>query len=53
MEKEIKTSLVEYTHEFKQESDRRYSSYKNGTSTPVTARESKKRIRKLLKAACK
>ncbi len=44
---------MKYTVEFKAELDRRLATYKNGSEKPVTAIESKKRIRKLLKSARK
>ena len=49
MENEIKESAVEYTDEFKAELDNRYADYKSGKAKMITAEESKKRIRIILK----
>ena len=51
MENEIEQSAVVYTDEFKKELDNRYASYKNGAAKGITARESKKRLSDILKAA--
>ncbi len=53
MEVEIKESAVDYTDELKTELDKRYADYKNGKGKMVSATESKRRIRKILKAAHK
>ncbi|MES2701099.1 MAG: hypothetical protein V4649_00580 [Bacteroidota bacterium] len=49
VEAEIEEAGIVYTDEFKKELDRRSLAYKNGTSKPISAIESKKRIQKLLK----
>ena len=51
MENEVKESALDYTDELKEELDRRSADYKNGKTKFITARESKKRINKLLKPA--
>ena len=53
VEEAIDGIKVEYTDAFKAELDRRYAAYKDGSEKAVTATESKKRIKKLLKAAGK
>jgi len=50
MEAEIEENDIEYSDEFKNELDRRYTEYKEGNAKIVTAEESSKRIEKLLKA---
>jgi len=51
MENEVKKSALDYTDGLKEELDRRSADYKNGKTKFITARESKKRINKLLKSA--
>ena len=51
MENEVKESALDYTDELKEELDKRSADYKNGKTKFITARESKKRINKLLKPA--
>jgi len=51
MENEVKKSALDYTDELKEELDKRSADYKNGKTKFITARESKKRINKLLKSA--
>jgi len=51
MENEVKESALDYTDELKEELDKRSADYKNGKTKFITARESKKRINKLLKSA--
>ena len=53
VEEAIDGIKVEYTDAFKAELGRRYAAYKDGSEQAVTATESKKRIKKLLKAAGK
>jgi putative addiction module component (TIGR02574 family) len=53
MEEEIKEKAVEYTDEFKAELDRRHADYKSGKAKMITAEESRKRIRNILKAGRK
>lgn len=53
MENEIKESAVEYTDEFKAELDNRYADYKSGKTKMITAEESRKRIKKILKISRK
>jgi Putative addiction module component len=53
MQDKVGTSVIEHNDELKKELDRRYADYKNGTAKLVTAVESKRRIRKVLKAATK
>lgn len=50
IEKDIREKEFEYSDEFKNELDRRYKEYENGTAKMVSAQESKKRIKKILKA---
>ncbi len=50
MAEEIKERSVDYTNEFKAELDLRYADYKSGNAKMITAAESKKRIKKILKA---
>lgn len=49
MEAEIRESAVEYTDEFKAELDKRNADYKSGKAKMITAGESRKRIKKILK----
>ena len=49
MEEEIKEKTVHYTDEFKAELDRRHADYKRGKAKMITAEESRKRIREILK----
>jgi len=51
MENEVKESALDYTDKLKEELDRRSADYKNDITKFITARESKKRINKLLKPA--
>lgn len=53
IEKEIQENEFEYSDELKDELDKRYSEYKNGTAEIITAAESKKRIEKILNAVRK
>ena len=53
MEEDIEESAVEYTNKFKKELDKRYSDYKSGKTKIVTASESKRRIKKILKSGHK
>jgi putative addiction module component (TIGR02574 family) len=53
MENEVKQSALDYTDELKEELNRRSADYKNDNTKFITARESKKRINKLLKSARK
>ena len=53
MEEEIKESAVEYTDEFKAKLDKRYADYKSGKAKMISAQESKKRIRIILKTSPK
>jgi len=53
MEGDIEESAVEYSDEFKKELDRRHADYKSGKAKMITAAQSKKRIRKLLKTGRK
>ena len=48
MEQEIEESAVVYTDEFKAELDSRSKEYKAGEIKTITAKESKKRIQKIL-----
>ena len=50
IEKDIQENDFEYPDELKNELDKRYKQYKNGTAEIVTSSESKKRIEKILKA---
>ena len=50
MEEDIEESAVEYTDAFKKELDRRHAEYKSGKAKMITAAESKKKVRKLLKS---
>ena len=50
IEKDIQENDFEYPEGLKNELDKRYKEYKNGTAEMVTASESKKRIEKILKA---
>lgn len=50
VEKEIQEREFEYSDELKNELDKRYAEYKNGTTKMLTASQSKKRIEKILKA---
>jgi len=53
MQDEIEESAVEYTDDLKKELDKRYSNFKKGNVKVITADESKKRIRNLLKTGRK
>ena len=53
IEKDIQENDFEYPEELKNELDKRYKEYKNGTVEMVTAFESKKRIEKILNAGKK
>ena len=53
VENEIIQSKVEYTEDFKAELDRRYEAYKKDPSTAISAKESKRRIQKILTVAGK
>lgn len=48
MEAEIEEAEIEYSSEFKEDLDQRYSNYKKGITKPISAEESKKRIQKIL-----
>ena len=48
MESEIKEANIEYSDELKNSLDEQYESYKNGTATMISAKDSKKRIGKIL-----
>ncbi|HEV8081428.1 MAG TPA: hypothetical protein VGP43_11985 [Chitinophagaceae bacterium] len=50
IEKEIQEKEFEYPENLKNELDKRYAAYKNGSEKMVTASQSKKRIEKILKA---
>ncbi len=50
IEKEIQEKEFEYPENLKNELDKRYAAYKNGSAKMVTASQSKKRIEKILKA---
>ena len=52
-EKDIHENDFVYSDELKDELDKRYLEYKNGTAEMINASESKKRIEKILKAARK
>jgi len=47
-EKDIQENDFEYSDELKNELDKRYKGYKNGTAKMVTSSESKKQIGKIL-----
>ncbi len=53
IEKDIQETEFEYSDEFKNELDKRYAEYKNGTAEMISVSESKKRIDKILKAGRK
>jgi putative addiction module component (TIGR02574 family) len=53
MQEEIEESAVEYTDDLKKELDKRYADFKKGKVKMITADESKKRIRNLLKTGRK
>lgn len=53
IEKDIQENDFEYPDDLKVELDKRYSEYKNGSAEMITAAESKKRIKKILKSAKK
>ena len=53
MEEEIKESAVEYMDEFKAELDNHYADYKSGKAKMITAEESKKKVKKILKVCLK
>ena len=50
IEKDIQENDFEYPEGLKNELDKRYKEYKNGTAEMITSSESKKRIEKILKA---
>ena len=50
IEKDIQGNDFEYPEELRNELDKRYKEYKNGTAEMITSSESKKRIEKILKA---
>ena len=49
IEREIQDTEFEYPDGLKNELDKRYAEYKNGTAKMVTSSQSKKRIEKILK----
>ncbi len=49
IEKEIHETEFEYPENLKNDLDKRYAEYKNGTGKMVSASQSKKRIEKILK----
>ncbi len=53
MEEEIETTSPEYNDDLKKEFEDRYAAYKNGTSIPVSAEESNRRIMKKMDATRK
>ncbi len=53
IEKDIQENDFEYPEGLKNELDKRYKEYKNGTAEMITSSESKKRIEKILKAGRK
>ncbi len=53
LEKDLHENEFEYPDELKNELDKRYAEYKNGTAEMVTASDSKKRIEKILKTGRK
>ena len=50
IEKDIQGNDFEYPEGLKNELDKRYREYKNGTAEMIKSSESKKRIEKILKA---
>lgn len=53
IKKDIQQIEFEYPDELKDELDKHYAEYKNGTAEMVTASESKSRIEEILKAGRK
>jgi hypothetical protein len=50
MQESIKESAVDYSKEFKAELDARYEMYKDGSAKMISAKESKSRLQKIIKA---
>jgi hypothetical protein len=50
MQESIKESAVDYSKEFKAELDTRYETHKDGSSKMISAKESKSRLLKIIKA---
>lgn len=50
MEDGIKESFIDYSEDLKANLDERFASYKSGEAKMISAKESKKRIEKILKS---